>query len=150
MVKDNILSKYIYSLCLFTAILFVAGYFARMDPDWHHDGILFKPAVDVASGLSLFRETFSQYGALTTYLQAAALKIFGKHLVVIRYESVLFLGLIGIVFFAIFRRLVPDLVAVLSVLVWLFMAPYFVMTFLPWSSIFSLFFSSSHSFEYSK
>ena len=140
MIKNGFLSKYVFSLCLFVAIFFVAGYFARMDPDWHHDGILFKPAVDVASGLSLFRDTFSQYGALTTYLQAAALKIFGKHLVVIRYESVLFLGLIGIVFFAIFRRLVPDLVAVLSVVVWLFMAPYFVMTFLPWSSIFSLFF----------
>ena len=53
-------------------IFSVSGYFAHLDPDWHHDGILFKPAVDVASGKSLFRETFTQYGALTTYLQGAA------------------------------------------------------------------------------
>ena len=72
-------STVVYSIGLFLTILFVAGYFAQMDPDWHHDGILFKPAIDVASGLSLFRDTFSQYGALTTYLHATALHLFGKH-----------------------------------------------------------------------
>ncbi len=66
---------------VFLGILIVAAHFARLDPDWHHDGILFKPAVDVAAGLSLFKETFTQYGALTTYLQAGAIAIFGKYLI---------------------------------------------------------------------
>src|SRR3954470_22772839 len=43
--------------------------------DPHHDGIMLKPALDVLAGQTLFRDTFMQYGALTTYLQALALWI---------------------------------------------------------------------------
>ena len=80
---------------VFLAILAITYYFARLDPDWHHDGIMFKPAVDVAAGLSLFKETFTQYGALTTYLQAGAISFFGEHLIVLRLQAALFLSLAG-------------------------------------------------------
>ena len=76
---------------LFITILAITFYFAHLDPDWHHDGIMFKPAVDVASGLSLFKETFTQYGALTTYLQAGAIALFGEHLIVLRFQAAFFL-----------------------------------------------------------
>ena len=42
---------------------------ASLGVDPHHDGIMLKPALDVLSGQVLFRDTFTQYGALTTYLQ---------------------------------------------------------------------------------
>ena len=48
---------------------------SRLGVDAHHDGIMLKPALDVLAGQVLFRDTFTQYGALTTYLQAAALWI---------------------------------------------------------------------------
>lgn len=121
-------------------VILVPAYFAFLDPDWHHDGILFKPAVDVASGLALYRETFSQYGALTTYLQAAAISIFGKHLLVIRLQAAIFLSLSGTLLFVIAHRIAPRNIAILSVFIWLAVAPYLGETFLPWSSIYSLFF----------
>jgi hypothetical protein len=121
-------------------VILVPAYFAFLDPDWHHDGILFKPAVDVASGLALYRETFSQYGALTTYLQAAAISIFGKHLLVIRLQAAIFLSLSGALLFVIAHRIAPRNIAILSVFIWLAVAPYLGATFLPWSSIYSLFF----------
>ena len=121
-------------------VIFVPAYFAFLDPDWHHDGIMFKPAADVASGLALYRETFSQYGALTTYLQAAAISIFGKHLLVIRLQAAIFLSLSGALLFVIARRVAPRNIAILSVFIWLAVSPYLGETFLPWSSIYSLFF----------
>lgn len=121
-------------------VILVPAYFAFLDPDWHHDGILFKPTVDVASGLTLYRETFSQYGALTTYLQAAAISIFGKHLLVIRLQAAIFLSLSGALLFVIAHRIAPRNIAILSVFIWLAVAPYLGATFLPWSSIYSLFF----------
>lgn len=131
--------KIIIVFC-FSAILAVTSYFAHLDPDWHHDGILFKPAVDVAAGLTLFKETFTQYGALTTYLQAGAITIFGEHLIVIRLQAALFLSLTGVLIFLIVARAASTTTAVLSTGIWLFMSPYMVSVFLPWSSIYALFF----------
>ncbi len=125
---------------VFLGILIVAAYFARLDPDWHHDGILFKPAVDVAAGLSLFKETFTQYGALTTYLQAGAIAIFGKYLIVLRFQAALFVALIGVLLYLIVRRIARPAIAVLAVTLWALMSPYTVGAFFPWSSIFALFF----------
>ena len=88
----------------FVTILAVTSYFAHLDPDWHHDGILFKPAVDVAAGLSLFKETFTQYGALTTYLQAGAVAIFGEQLIVLRLQAAGFLSLSGVLLYLIVSR----------------------------------------------
>ena len=61
------------SIGTFTFLLF--RHFAVLDPDWHHDSILLKPALDVLRGQTLFSDTFTQYGALLTYLQAAAMKL---------------------------------------------------------------------------
>jgi hypothetical protein len=47
--------------------------FADLTVDPHHDGIMLKPALDVLSGQVLFKDSFTQYGPLTTYLQALAL-----------------------------------------------------------------------------
>ena len=125
---------------VFLSILIAATYFARLDPDWHHDGVLFKPAVDVAAGLSLFKETFTQYGALTTYLQAGAIAIFGKYLIVLRLQAAFFLALIGVLFYLIVRRIAPPVIAVIAVMLWALMSPYTVGVLFPWSSIFAMFF----------
>ena len=125
---------------VFLSILVVAAYFARLDPDWHHDGILFKPAVDVAAGLSLFKETFTQYGALTTYLQAGAIAVFGKYLIVLRLQAAFFVALSGVLLYLIVRRITPPVIALLATALWALMSPYTVLAFYPWSSIFALFF----------
>ena len=124
----------------FVTILAVTSYFAHLDPDWHHDGILFKPAVDVAAGLSLFKETFTQYGALTTYLQAGAVAIFGEQLIVLRLQAAGFLSLSGVLLYLIVSRAASTVIALISIGIWLLMSPYMISVFLPWSSIYALFF----------
>jgi hypothetical protein len=137
--KKPVSTYLIPALCLIPLAI-ISFYFAILDPEWHHDGILFKPAVDVASGLSLFRETFTQYGALTTYIQAGAIYLFGKYLIVLRLQAALFLVLIGFFNILILERLIPRWLAITSTYVWFFLAPIFVLTFLPWSSIYALLF----------
>ena len=45
--------------------------FAFFSVDLHHDGVMLKPAMDVAAGGVVFRDTFSQYGILSPLLQGA-------------------------------------------------------------------------------
>ena len=134
-------------LC-FVAIVAITipAYFAMLDPDWHHDGIMFKPASDLAAGLTLYKDSFFQYGALTAYLQAFALKIFGHYLIVIRLEAALFLSLIALFMFVIASRSTSKIVAGLTVIIWISLAPYMGETLLPWSSIYALFFVILSSF----
>jgi hypothetical protein len=101
---------------------------------------MFKPAFDVARGSILFRDTFTQYGALTTLLQAWALMIFGKYLLTIQLLTAFFYGLIAVLLYVIYQKILPKFLSALSVLFWIFMAPYFLALFLPWASVYALFF----------
>ncbi len=118
----------------------VPMYFSILDPDWHHDGIMFKPASDVSAGLVLYKDSFYQYGFLTAHLQAFFIDIFGKYLIVLRLQSAIFLGMSGLLIFILARRISSTNVAALVVIVWLGLAPYIGETFLPWSSIYATFF----------
>jgi len=135
-----IVRKRIIEIILFLLTFAISGYFSTIGVDPHHDGIMIKPAMDVASGQMLFRDTFTQYGALTTLLQAASLIIFGKYLITIKLLTAFFYGLISILLYLIFTRFIPKTIVFITVIVWILMAPYFVSTFLPWSSVYSLFF----------
>ena len=65
---------------VFLTTFLISGYLSTIGVEPHHDGIMFKPAVDFAEGKMLFKESFSQYGALTVLLQGLAIKIFGEYL----------------------------------------------------------------------
>ena len=125
---------------IFIMTLIVAGYFSTIGVDTHHDGILLKPALDMVSGKILFKETFTQYGALTTIIQALALKLFGSYLITIRLLTAFFYALISLLLYFIYKRFLPKLILFISLLIWLLMAPYYIWVFLPWSSIYALFF----------
>jgi hypothetical protein len=128
---------------LFAITLFVTGLFAPIGIDPHHDGIMLKPAMDIASGKILFKESFTQYGALTVFMQAAALAVFGKSLIVLRLLTSLFYGLVAVLLYLLFISFLKKWQAVLAVLLWLFMAPFYLedggaSVLLPWSSAYSL------------
>jgi hypothetical protein len=133
-------------LFLFLLTCVVAGYFSSLGVDPHHDGIMFKPALDVARGSMLFRDTFAQYGAITTLLQAWALVIFGKYLLTIRLATAFFYGLIAALLYVIYQRILPKFLSGITVLLWIFMAPYFLVPFLPWASVYALFFQLSGTY----
>jgi hypothetical protein len=118
--------------------------FAAVRFDAHHDGIMLKPALDVLSGQVLFRDTFTQYGPLTTYLQALALAIEPTLLSIRLLSVVAQAGALGFFYLA-WRAVLPRPVALVAGVVFIaypmFYFPHFAMP--PWSSTLALFFQSA-------
>ena len=137
---NNLYSKYGHVMFIFIITITVASIFSIFGVDAHHQGIMFKPALDVAHGQMLFRDTFTQYGAMTTLLHALVLKLFGDHLLLIQIQTAIFYGFISICLWYLWRPFLSKWLTTVSVLIWLFIAPYFVWTMLPWSSVPALLF----------
>ncbi|MCS6245273.1 MAG: hypothetical protein H2172_15680 [Opitutus sp.] len=117
--------------------------FAAIGVDSHHDGIMLKPAMDVLSGQVLFRDTFSQYGPLTTYFQALALAV-SPTLHSLRILTVLaYAGSLGFLYLA-WRALLPRSLSLIASLVFVGYAPFFHPNWPmhPWSSVMALGFQS--------
>jgi hypothetical protein len=118
--------------------------FSLLGVDAHHDGIMFKTALDVASGQTLFKDTFTQYGALTVYLQAAALLLFGKSVATLKLLTVFFYAASAATLVAVWRHFLPRALVALSVMLWLILAPFYSRDWilLPWASVPALLFQS--------
>ena len=123
---------------VFTVVWFSLFAVARID--LHHDGVMLKPAVDVAAGKVIFRDTFCQYGALAVWLQALVVKIFGGELIVIQLLTVLFYGGIAVLIDRIFRRFLTFPFRLVNLGLFWGMAPFYLVPFHPWSSVYALFF----------
>jgi hypothetical protein len=123
---------------LFTAVWFSIFAVARLD--MHHDAVMLKPAIDVAAGKVLFRDSFCQYGALAVWLQTLAVKIFGGELIVIQLLTVLFYCGIAVLCDRIFRRFLSFPFRLVNLGLFWGMAPFYVVPFHPWSSVYALFF----------
>jgi len=109
--------------------------------DGHHDGTVLKPALDVWAGQTLYRDSFSQYGPLVTWLQAAGMKMLGAHLFSIRITTVFFYAMIAVLLVALWRRFLPSrLMLWLVFAVWLNLPPFYHTDFHAWSSVYALFF----------
>jgi hypothetical protein len=117
--------------------------FARIGLDPHHDGIMLKPALDVLSGQVLYRDTFSQYGPLTTYLQTLALAVHPT-LLSLRVLTVLANAGSLFFFFLSWRVLLPRSLSLVASLVFVLYAQFYDPEFplIPWSSVLALFFQS--------
>lgn len=119
--------------------------FASLGVDVHHDGVMLKPACDVAGGAVLFRDTFSQYGPATTLFHAALIRLFGAELRIIRFATI---GAYccSMFFMCLFwRYLLPRALVVVAV-VWVCCLVYFFrpgMVVHPWSSSLALCFQAA-------
>jgi hypothetical protein len=127
-------------LVVFAVCCGVHAYLAPYGVDPHHDGIMFKPALDVSQGKMVFRDTFTQYGGVTVLLQAAALKLFGARLIVIKMQTAVMYGLAFTVFWRAWCRLMPCLLATFICTVGALLGPDSIAEALPWSSVYALFF----------
>jgi 4-amino-4-deoxy-L-arabinose transferase-like glycosyltransferase len=134
---DFILSSFLF---LFTFV--IAGTFSRIGIDVRHDGAMLKPALDVARGFMLYRDTFTQYGPLTSLVQAGTLLLFGKFLLTLKLLTAAFYGGIAVLQYLLYKRILPRSIAITTVILWVFCAPYFYWAypFLIWSSVYALFF----------
>ncbi len=138
--KIHISSDFILSVFLFILTFVIAGSFSLFGIDPRHDGIMLKPALDVTRGLMLFRDSFTLYGALTTLIQASALILFGKYLITLQLLTAAFYGGIAALQYLLYKRILPSSIALITVILWIFSAPYFFWTFHPWTSVYALFF----------
>lgn len=132
-------------LALALALVATLAYypFAAVGFDAHHDGIMLKPALDVLSGQVLFRDSFTQYGPLTTYLQAVAVAM-NPTIVGLRLPTVLAQGLAVACFFLAWRAVLPRPLALVAAAV-LIASPMFLkigFPMHPWSSTLAMFFQS--------
>jgi hypothetical protein len=125
---------------IFIFVLVVYGFFSVFNVDRHHDFLLFKPAVDILHGKILFKDVFTQYGALTTYIQAAGVWLFGEYVVVLRLTTALFYALTAVVLLHIWSRFLKNRWLIGAMFLWIALAPFYHVMFHPWSSVYSLFF----------
>ena len=128
-------------LAVFAGLIFYPFAFIGVDP--HHDGIMLKPALDVLSGQVLFRDTFSQYGPLTTYLQAAVLELYPALLGLRLLTAAAYAGSLFFLYLA-WRNVLPRSLGLVGCLLFMIYVPFFAPDWLmlPWSSALALFFQS--------
>ncbi len=117
--------------------------FASIGVDPHHDGIMLKPALDVLSGQVLFRDTFSQYGPLTTYLQALVLGVQPTLLSMRILTVIAYAGSLFFLYLA-WRSLLPRSLSLVAGGLFVIYAPFYdhLWRMVPWSSALALMFQS--------
>ena len=109
---------------------------AKLDPDPHHDGIMFAAAVGVAEGKVPNRDVFAQYGPLPPILQAQVLKVFGFNLLNLRIATGILLTLTAILVFIFLRNQIGFKYAFLIQLLWVMSYPKLPLPpLMPWASV---------------
>ena len=143
--RSSVTTSRIFSICRRSVIFILTfawfGVFAPMGLDFHHDGVVFIPALRVAAGEVVFRDVFCQYGLLSPLLQGFAAWIGGGELLFVKYFSVLFYAGIAVVLDLVWEPLLSARWRNVIFLMFLGLMPDTIVTFHAWSSIFALFFS---------
>ncbi len=125
------------ALAVFACIIYRC---ALLGIDGHHDGAVFNAALDVLHGKRLYADAFYRYGALTAYMQAFGMLLFGENIWSLRVLTVLFYTLSFGMYYTVFKRIMPKALVIGSQVIWLFCAPFWITTFHSWSSVYALFF----------
>ncbi len=128
--------------------LFLVFFFARIHFETHHTGLMYRTALDVANGQLLFRDTFTKYGVLTTLFQALGILALGRRVTSILWVCALFYAACYALFYMLARRFLPRGLALILTLLSLLLAPFYFWDFIPWSSIFALFFTILAAYLY--
>ena len=109
------------------------GFVMRLDPDPHHDGILYGAAVSVRNGGFPNRDAFAQYGPLVPELQGLWLRFFGPSLLGIRIQALLIFMLASIAIWHVSKNFVSDSTALILSSAWTLTIP----SVLPWPTIYT-------------
>ncbi len=128
-------------------VLYLLPY-SRLGVDFHHDGIMLKPALDVLSGQILFKESFMQYGALTCYLQVIALWV-SPTLLSLKIATIMAYAVALVFFYASWRMILPRSLTIISCVLLVWFIPAFekdiydhLWIMLPWSSAYAMSFQA--------
>lgn len=131
-----------FALCaLIAGVTFaVTLYFGLYGCDPHHDGVMFEAALKVAHGAVLFRDTFTQYGALAVCYDALFIKLFGDSMVSIQIAAAVGMAGCGCLLYTIGKKLTGCGMALLTALLAPALSYMYFWHLHPWSSIPALFF----------
>jgi 4-amino-4-deoxy-L-arabinose transferase-like glycosyltransferase len=108
--------------------------------DFNHEAVLLIPAIDLVDGKMLFRDSFSQYGPVPIILQAIAISLFGKYVIVAKLQVALAYAITSVALYASWRLILGMRLALLSVLLWNLLTYHFLHVFLAWASAYALMF----------
>ena len=99
----------------------------------------------MASGQTLFKDTFSQYGFLTTQMQVGFLGLFGPRLAAIRLGTVLMYGVSAAFLVSAWRMFLSLPMTIFAYAMWLSMAYFYSQEWIfhPWSSVYALAFQAA-------
>ena len=90
---------------VFTGLFSYFGFLMRFDPDVHHDGIMFTPAIAFSEGLLPNRDAFAYYGPGSPIIQGLAIRVLGANLYSIRLLGAAVFALsFTLVFYLLLRR----------------------------------------------
>lgn len=132
--------EWLFRLGLFALVMVLFGAFAPLSIDLYHDGVMLKPAMDVASGQVIFRDTFSLYGAFTTFFQALAVKLWGGELLVIKWQTVFFYALSAVMLDVVYARFLTRFFRGVTLVLFVGLAPFYLVIMHPWASVYALLF----------
>lgn len=128
--------------CALAAVLTFAVtlYFGLYGCDPHHDGVMFEAALKVAHGAVLFRDTFTQYGALAVWYDALFIKLFGDSMASIQIAAAVGMAGCGVLLYTVSKKLMGHGMALLTALLAPALSYMYFWHLHPWSSIPALFF----------
>lgn len=123
----------------FLLTLFISLHFAKIGVDLHHHGIMVNGAMGLLSqNGKIYREYYYHYGPITAFLHAIVFYIFGVKLVYIQVFTSIVYAITSVLLFKLARLLLNSRNSLLSVLIWIFFAPFYIIEMLPWSSVYIL------------
>lgn len=140
MERDNSLKRKGIQTAIIVFLFFYLAFCATLSVDSHHDGTMFKACYGIVHGKKLFLEVSTQYGALTSYIQALFLQLFGETVLVMRLSTVVFYCGLFILFSCIFRRFLSTGYLYLAQSLLLLLGTFNYMCFMPWASVYGMFF----------
>ena len=132
MIRTSPVTRVDYALAAMAGLitLLIAGFMAPRGfqqgfVDMAHDGYQLRQVVDLSAGLVLFRDTFDQYGILSAYVNALGFQLFGGSLLGLKYFLCLIYGATAFITYLIARELTGRVLAVVAVVAWLAIAPFY-------------------------
>ena len=111
----------------------VVGLIMRLDPDPHHDGILYGAAVRISDSGVPNRDVFAQYGPLVPEIQGLWLRIFGPSLLNLRIQALLIFILVSVAIWNVAKLYTSRRTAHLISSTWILAIP----SVLPWPNIYT-------------
>jgi hypothetical protein len=120
---------------IFILTFLIGGYYSTLGIDLHHQGIMYNAAKCVLLGKKLYKETYYHYGPIVAYLHASALYILSDKLVSIQLFTAFCYSIFFVQFFLFLTKELTLFISLILTFSWFALAPFFILDFLPWSSV---------------